>query len=280
MREKLSELLLRSVLRLYRVRLIPCVETPARSNVVVLAPHIDDETIGCGGTLRQHVMRADDVTVIFVTDGSLSSGVADLAARREAEAEEAVRQILGVNQLIFWRYPDRGLSASPDARLRLETVLKELEPDILYVPSAWDQHPDHIATAQLLDTSAGYVHRSIRVYEVFCPLTPKLVNCSIDISTVFDLKVRATHAFRTQHVSFSSALMLNHIHSELAHQPNVRAVELFLELSPAHYERANLLLANARRRPRQVLNYRNMAQAYLVNLICAGSIAAQMRNSG
>jgi hypothetical protein len=75
-------------------------------------------------------------------------------------------------------------------------------------------------------------------------------------------------------------LMLNRIQSGLIHRPNVRAVELFLELSPAYYAHVNLLLANARQRPRQVLNYRNMAQAYLVNLICAGSVAAQIKNSG
>jgi LmbE family N-acetylglucosaminyl deacetylase len=190
---------------------------------------------------------------------------------------EAVHRILGVERLLFWHYPDQGLSEALDSEVRLETTLKELEPDILYVPSAWDRHPDHVATARLVDTAASYVRQIIRIYEVFCPLSPKLVNCCIDISGTYDVKRRATQAFVSQHVSFSSALLLNRVQSELAHQSTVRAVEAFLELPPAHYGYVCHLLANARQSPSQVLNYRNVARAYLTNLFFSGSIAEQIR---
>src|SRR5690242_3162214 len=40
--------------------------------VLLLAPHPDDETIGCGGTLALHALAGDEVTVCIVTDGSRS----------------------------------------------------------------------------------------------------------------------------------------------------------------------------------------------------------------
>jgi N-acetylglucosamine malate deacetylase 1 len=36
---------------------------------VVLAPHMDDEVLGCGGTMARQVAAGSDVTVIFLTDG-------------------------------------------------------------------------------------------------------------------------------------------------------------------------------------------------------------------
>ena len=42
---------------------------PANGRIVVLAPHMDDETLGCGGTIARHVRAGAQVTVIFLTDG-------------------------------------------------------------------------------------------------------------------------------------------------------------------------------------------------------------------
>lgn len=279
MSEKISELFLRMLLWFFHVPLIPCADTPEPCKVTVLAPHPDDETIGCGGVLRQHVLRGDDVTVIFVTDGSRSTQeIKNLVERREAEGRKAVGQVLGVKRLEFWRYPDQRMKVTSDAANRLISKLKELETDILYIPSAWDAHPDHVATARLAETAARYVRHLIRIYEIFSPLSPRIANRCIDISDVFDLKTQATEVFTSQHDSFSSALLLNRAQSILAHRPNIHAVEAFLEISPEQYPHAVDLLANAKHPPQQVRNYRNLLFAYLTNLYRARSIAKQLVN--
>jgi len=271
-------MLLRLILLFHRVPVKPYALRTGRCKVVVLAPHVDDETIGCGGVIRQHILHGDDVTVIFMTDGSRSSQqFIDLVQRRELEGRKAVGQILGVEQLLFWRYPDRRLSSATDASDQLVLTLDKIDPDILYVPSAWDLHPDHVATARLAESVASQVRQTIRIYEIFCPLSPSLLNCCIDISDVFDVKKQATQAFTTQHVSFSSALLLNRVQSAATHQPNIRAVEGFLEVSPKQYPHVDNLLANARKPPRQILNYRNVLYAYLTNLVRAKSIAQEIK---
>ena len=47
---------------------------PGAEKVMVLAPHMDDETIGCGGTLARHVRAGASVTVVFLTDGRHGGG--------------------------------------------------------------------------------------------------------------------------------------------------------------------------------------------------------------
>src|SRR3989338_967471 len=75
------------------------VEVPDAQNVLVLAPHFDDETIGCGGTIRKHILGGNRVCVVYVTDGR--KGIPDLADKekvteiRKGEAKKALG-ILGV----------------------------------------------------------------------------------------------------------------------------------------------------------------------------------------
>src|SRR5882757_7184185 len=58
---------------------------PGRERVVVLAPHMDDETIGCGGTLALHAQRGAEITVVFMTDGR--AGSTELSTLTGAERE-------------------------------------------------------------------------------------------------------------------------------------------------------------------------------------------------
>src|SRR5258706_2559089 len=77
-------------------------------NVLVIAPHPDDEVIGCGGALCRHADRGDRVSVVFLTSGEL--GLKRLPreeawAIREREATAAAAE-LGIAALDFWHGPD------------------------------------------------------------------------------------------------------------------------------------------------------------------------------
>jgi LmbE family N-acetylglucosaminyl deacetylase len=72
-------------------------------NILVIAPHPDDETIGCGGTLCLHAYNGDRVTAVFLTSGEL--GLKKLRREqawkiREHEARRAAK-ILGLADLFF-----------------------------------------------------------------------------------------------------------------------------------------------------------------------------------
>ncbi|HET6341077.1 MAG TPA: PIG-L family deacetylase [Gemmatimonadota bacterium] len=136
-----------------RVRLVD----PARrlpGTVAVLAPHMDDELLACGGTLAALPSRSR-VHVVWATDGSRSPAPAapwrhppaGLADVREREAREAL-DVLGVPQenLHFLRLPDGRLrSHAAELDRALAPLLETIGPDHLLAPFRYDRHPDHLA---------------------------------------------------------------------------------------------------------------------------------------
>src|SRR5262249_26826647 len=117
-------------------------------NVLVIAPHPDDESIGCGGTLCLHRQRGDTVCVVFLTSGERSSDTEPaetIRAVRETESQR-VCEILGVSGTDYLRLPDLGLPANIErAALQLRPVLESRSPGILYLPHPQESHPDHEA---------------------------------------------------------------------------------------------------------------------------------------
>ncbi len=168
---------------------------------LVLAPHPDDEAIGCGGAILDHVARGWAVEVVFLTSGEAGghgAPPAETAKRREREAKRAAR-ILGVSEMEFWRQPDGRLRATEPLVGRLVQALTASRPDILYAPHAAEQHPDHRAAARLvrraLERLEGDPPR-LRQYEVWTPL--QRIDEIVDISEHVDAKRRAIRAYASQ----------------------------------------------------------------------------------
>jgi LmbE family N-acetylglucosaminyl deacetylase len=147
---------------------------------LVLAPHPDDEVMGPGATLAQAVARGVDVTLVVVTDGGAQGDAGD----REKEAR-AGAAALGVPEPEFWRLPDRSLVPQHSVlRRRLRSALGSHLPDVVFVTSPIELHPDHRALALALQrvlrrsTLAGLRDRPpawVAAYEVATPLHPNLL---------------------------------------------------------------------------------------------------------
>lgn len=169
--------------------------------VLVLAPHPDDETFGCGGALALHRRHGDPVRVVFVTSGELGDwqGGQDADAcrmRREAEAEAALA-CLGIEEWEWWQYPDRAVTADGALIARLTEAIHAYDATLVYAPSPLEFHPDHRAVAQALRAALRGWPDELRVgfYEVGYALPP---NALVDISTVSEVKERAIHAYESQ----------------------------------------------------------------------------------
>ena len=171
-------------------------------NILVIAPHPDDEVIGCGGALCGHVAKGDRVAVVFLSSGEL--GLKHLPLRkawriREAEARAAAR-LLGIKRLVFFRLPDWmvGDHLREAARL-LRPILKAERPGIIYLPHPRDWHPDHQAALPILRTALRGIRGralELRAYEVWTPLDE--FDRVEDISRVMPRKRRALRAHRSQ----------------------------------------------------------------------------------
>ncbi|MGK0674340.1 MAG: PIG-L family deacetylase [Halothiobacillaceae bacterium] len=115
-------------------------DKPRGQRVVVLAPHIDDETIGCGGVMAKHAALGDRVAVLTF---------ADCTPERIAEGRAAGR-ILGVQRQDFLPYPAKTLMDQADLPRQLADFLAAEAPDVVYTPGLFDRHVDHLSVNLLL----------------------------------------------------------------------------------------------------------------------------------
>ena len=169
--------------------------------VLALAPHPDDETIGCGGSLAIHANAGDPVKVVFLTNGARgdTSGKAEKKSYIKIRQEEARKacKCLGITDLEFWAYEDRALAGSRGVLTRMIDLLEGYKPDLVYAPSLLEFHPDHRATAVLLCDAicTRDLKFEVAFYEVGQPLS---VNCLVDITSVLNQKMLAGNAYSSQ----------------------------------------------------------------------------------
>jgi LmbE family N-acetylglucosaminyl deacetylase len=143
---------------------------------LVIAPHPDDEVIGCGAATLRTRDSGQPVRVVFVTDGryayrSSVMSASDIAVCREAEALQACQR-LGVpaGEVVFLRHSDGAAQERIDAIVAgLRREVGDFKPACVLSPLAMDSHRDHRAVAKAVDrlVRAGAIHCPVYEYPVW-----------------------------------------------------------------------------------------------------------------
>src|SRR5262245_15220381 len=164
-------------------------ERHAGADVLVLAPHPDDEVIGPGGTLLRLVRAGAKVTVLQATDGSASASLDDAApgVRETIRLDEAqaVANAAGFQPTIYWREDNRAFRMREELVQRLRGTLRELRPALIFTPFLADIHPDHQTLNRILAAALDAPARwemSVVGYEVWS-LVPANLWCDISATT-------------------------------------------------------------------------------------------------
>lgn len=174
-------------------------------SILVLAPHPDDEVLGCGGTLALASESGARVHVLVVFDGAAGDPdghfeSSTYAQRRRREALAAGERI-GVSGYTFWELPEGhwATEAEIDAgALRLQALIAELRPEVVLAPWEGDGHRDHQTVARTL---RRVLERNTDVdfeafgFEVWTPLRADHL---VDVSSVWQRKVAALREHETQ----------------------------------------------------------------------------------
>ena len=139
-------------------------------SVVIVAPHPDDETLGCGGLIAACAQLNIAVTIVAVTNGECShpqskTWTQQRLAQVRCEEQRLALQTLGLASppVIRLNLPDGQVALqSADvlsyARVELYALVRQYERASVFVTSPSDDHPDHRACAALVATVAAHVH--------------------------------------------------------------------------------------------------------------------------
>jgi len=171
---------------------------PEQANILVIAPHSDDETFGCGGTLALLRQKACHIKVVIVTDGSqgdpLNYTNGEVVNCRKAESIAALK-LLDIDDIVFLGEADGNFRYTPTIAEQLTSILDTFVADWLFIPSVLDYHRDHIAVS--LSVLSVWQQRGFRervfLYEIWEPVPATWI---VNVSGVVDLKQQAVQCYQ------------------------------------------------------------------------------------
>jgi len=216
------------------IRPIP-IRAPFGKSMLVVAPHQDDETIGCGGALALQVRSGNAAAIVMVHDGApeheeLGMTRQALTELRNEESRRAAA-VLGLDPPRFLNHaylPENIVRASGELR----TILTERKVDAVFTPFLLDGHPDHRTTNEILAAALQDIPWEVRVfgYEVWGLCIP---NVLVIIDEVMDdkLKMLSCFTFANQAIDYVHTTKgLNMYRSRLLGAGECRYAECFFEL--------------------------------------------------
>ena len=182
-----------------RRALIEDPEVNSNARILVLAPHQDDPIIGCGGTMCKLARKGAHVKVLYMTDSSYESNIGPscgLVPMVQKEAEESLAT-LRCFESEHLDLPILALRCDSNNKRRLYRAIDYYSPDIMFVPSLQDMHPDNMMTGLLAAHALREYDGRLTLYsyEVWGGLFP---NTMVEITEVMDDKIAAIKARRSQ----------------------------------------------------------------------------------
>ena len=112
-------------------------------NILVLAAHPDDETLGMGGTIKK-LSKNNKIILCVVSEGATAQYKDKKMIKVRRDSCKKTAKILGISQTIFLDYPDMRLNLSHlDINKKLEEIIEKYRPEIVYTAPKNDLNLDH-----------------------------------------------------------------------------------------------------------------------------------------
>lgn len=205
--------------------------------ILVIAPHPDDEVLGCGGTIRRYVKEGNDVFLCVVTQAYAPDWTEKYLKDKVIETKKS-NAVLGFKKTYFLGLPTVKLDTIPQKELndKIGGIIKEVDPNILYIPHSEDLNLDHRLVFSASFISARPFENKIKrvlSYETFSAAAWGAKNflptAYIDITATLKDKLKAMSCYK----------------SELRKYPHPRSLEGITILAKGRGIESGLLAAEA-----------------------------------
>jgi N-acetylglucosamine malate deacetylase 1 len=182
------------------------------NKILFVAPHPDDETLGCGGTILKHKANGDEIYWMIITNISEKDGWnKDTVIRRKEEINKVDKEY-GFSKTFKLDFPTTKLDEIPISNIigEVSKVFNEVKPNTIYVNNRSDIHTDHqIVFKAVMSCTKSFRYPSIKrilMYETlseteFSPALPEynfVPNVFVDITQFFENKIEIMKVYKSE----------------------------------------------------------------------------------
>ena len=146
--------------------------------IIVISPHPDDETLGCGGTILKHNEDGDSVYWLIMTNTLIEEGYDELTVKTRQKEIENVASNYQFKNIYRLDFPTTKLDVIPRGQLvkAVSNVIDKVVPEVVYLPNRNDVHSDHKITFDTVISSAKTFN---------CPFIKRLLAYEVVSETEF-----------------------------------------------------------------------------------------------
>ena len=207
--------------------------------ILVIAPHPDDEVMGCGGTIAKYSQKGEEIYLCIATKAYVPDWSEEFLKERPKEIEK-VNKILGIKRTYFLDFPTVRLDTLPQKELNdaISKVMREVQPEVLYIPHSGDLNKDHRLVFEAALVASRPVVSSVKKilsYETLSEtewgsaIEPFAPNFYEDINETLEKKIEAMKIYK----------------SEVKNFPHPRSLEMIDILAKKRGSEVGLKLAEA-----------------------------------
>lgn len=205
--------------------------------VLVIAPHPDDEILGCGGTIKKHTNKGDEVYLCIVTRAYTPDWSQEFIDNRKKEIKCA-NEILGIKETFFLDLPTVKLDTIGQKKINdlIGEVIKKTGPEILYLPFAQDSNKDH----RLVFKAGLFASKPVKKILSYSYESPLFVpNLYIDIFNTLEDKLKAMSCYQNELKDYPHPRSLEAIKitaQKRGIESGLKAAEAFIVVREINYE--------------------------------------------
>jgi LmbE family N-acetylglucosaminyl deacetylase len=179
------------------------------NKVLAVSVHPDDETLGCGGTILKHGESGHELYWLIITNISTSEGFGAEEVKGRQDEILKVQKNYGFKKIFKLDLPTTKLDRAPlvDIIEKIGRVIKEVEPNIIYLPNRSDAHSDHrIAFDAVISCTKSFrypfidrvlMYETISETEFAVPFVENafMPNAFCNITKYIDKKIEIMHLY-------------------------------------------------------------------------------------